>query len=242
MTQDERPYMIVYKDKWRALTDTLQTAERNKVMAAFFDWLTYGSEPKGLTKTGRGFFEFLKTSEENGKKRGAPIGNQNRRNNSEFNSDVIENGIENSNQDELKNQRKFQSSTKAKAKADAYAKAERVAKELNVAPTLDECRKYAQESGLDINPERFFKYYKARGWKVKGDPITDWQALMESWTTPDGKPALKLPPVKPVRAMVSCPKCDSLATETRRDYAICHHCGRGYNWDFTDGDWVEDKE
>ena len=241
MSQDVRPYMIVYKDKWRALTDTLQTAERNRVMAAFFDWLTYGKEPKGLTRTGRGFFEFLKTSEENGKKRGAPIGNQNRRNNSEFNSDVIENGIENSNQDELKNQKEIQSSTKAKAKADAYAKAERVAKELNAAPTLDEVRKFAEKSGLNVNPDRFYKYYQARGWKVNGDLITDWRALMESWTTPDGKPILRQNPVKPVKAMISCPVCESLDTETHFDHAICRKCDRGFDWDFTDGRWVEEK-
>ena len=238
MSQDVRPYMIVYKDKWRALTDTLQTAERNKVMAAFFDWLTYGKEPKGLTRTGRGFFEFLKTSEENGKKRGAPIGNQNRRNNSEFNSDVIENGIKNTNQDELKNQKENQSSTKAKA--DAYAKAERVAKELNAAPTLDEVRKFAEESGLkNINPVRFYKYYQATGWMRKGDPIKDWRSLMETWTE-DDKPEVPEKPYHPVEELTECPYCHSSNVEHQGMYGFCHECDRCLKWSTTKGEWMED--
>lgn len=239
--QEDRPYMLVYKDKWRALTDTLTKAERNKVMAAFFDWLTFGDEPKGLTRIGRGFFEFLKTSEENGKKRGAPFGNSNRRNN----SDIIENSIPNSNQDELKNQKNIQCSTDAKAYADAYAKAESESntEELNDARLISEMRKFAKEKKLKVNVTRFFNYYKARGWMINGAHIKDWRPVLHSWAENGIKDEPDYEPDAPkVRTpFTKCPKCGSEDVEQRGDMALCHNpeCNRSFDW--RGGDWREEK-
>ena len=54
-------------------------------------------------------------------------------------------------------------------------------------PTLDEVCAYAKEIGSKADPERFYDYYLARGWKVGNDPINDWRALFRKWSA-DEKP------------------------------------------------------
>lgn len=49
-------------------------------------------------------------------------------------------------------------------------------------PTLEEITKYAEERKSSVNPERFYDYYKARGWKTnKGLYLKDWKAAYRSW-------------------------------------------------------------
>lgn len=239
----DRPYMIIYKDKWRALTDTLTRAERNKVVAEFFDHLTYGTEPKGLTRTGRGFYEFLKTSEENGSKCGAPFGNSNRTINSKNNSNGIENAIEtsieNSTQGELKLQKKFQSSTESESKAKAYTYAESESEELNDSRFLAAIRKYIRDHKLNVNASRFFKYYKARGWRLNGVPIYDWKALVSSWAE-NGIPNEPEPPEPPapIPHPSKCPGCGSERIEQVWNSIICGTCKCGFHWNGKD--WIEE--
>lgn len=48
-------------------------------------------------------------------------------------------------------------------------------------PTLEEVKVYAKERNSVVNAERFFNYYCAINWTVRGEPITDWKALFRSW-------------------------------------------------------------
>lgn len=231
-------FVPVYIDKWTGLTEALPEAERNKLIGAFLDYAIFHKEPKNLTKTSKILFQFLKpvADDLNKDKGGAPEGNQNAKKKQPVET-TSEQPVD------LKTEQQVETTENnlllLKARNQKLNK-ERESQRESAAPTLDECRKFAEERSLDVNPDRFFKYYKARGWKIKGDLITDWQALMESWTTPDGKPIAKQPAVKPVKAMISCPACGSLKTETRLDHAICGKCGKGFNWDFTEGGWAED--
>ena len=239
-------YIPVYIDKWKALTDALTEQDRNKLIGAYLDYAVFHSEPTGLTKTSKVLFQFMKTTADDlwKDKGGAPEGNQNAKKKTTEKQPVetTEKQLVDLSEAQLVETEKNNSYTKAKAKANTKAEREaETERRLFAAPTLDDVKKFAEESGLDVNPDRFFKYYQARGWKVKGDPISDWQALMESWTTPDGKPKAKQPSVKPVKSMVRCPDCESLKTETRLDHAICRNCGKGFDWDFTDGRWVEEQ-
>lgn len=56
-------------------------------------------------------------------------------------------------------------------------------KEINdqVTPTLNDVAKYIKSEGLMVQPEVFFNYYKARGWRSGITPITDWKALLRTW-------------------------------------------------------------
>lgn len=48
-------------------------------------------------------------------------------------------------------------------------------------PSLDEVRQFADENGFRSDPEVFFNYYAARGWKVGNDVISNWEALFLTW-------------------------------------------------------------
>lgn len=49
-------------------------------------------------------------------------------------------------------------------------------------PTLEEIRDYVHEAGLQMDPQRFFDYFKSNGWKVGGKaPMKDWKAAARNW-------------------------------------------------------------
>lgn len=48
-----------------------------------------------------------------------------------------------------------------------------------VTPTLSEVRIFFD--GKNGDPDRFFNWYAARGWKLNGVPIEDWKPLAENW-------------------------------------------------------------
>ena len=48
-------------------------------------------------------------------------------------------------------------------------------------PTLEEVKQFAFDNGMKSDPDMFFNYYAARGWKAGDDIITNWQALFRAW-------------------------------------------------------------
>ncbi|MDO4459360.1 MAG: helix-turn-helix domain-containing protein [Clostridia bacterium] len=49
-------------------------------------------------------------------------------------------------------------------------------------PTLNEVRDYVSENNIGINPEVFFMYYQANGWKTPGGrELGDWKAQVKIW-------------------------------------------------------------
>lgn len=51
-----------------------------------------------------------------------------------------------------------------------------------VIPTVGEISDYVKEINAGIDPNGFFDYYTARGWKLKGgDPVKDWKACVRTW-------------------------------------------------------------
>ena len=56
-------------------------------------------------------------------------------------------------------------------------------------PTLSDVRRFCEENGLAVDPERFWNYYEAIDWKLNGQRITNWQALLSNWNRNErGKP------------------------------------------------------
>lgn len=50
----------------------------------------------------------------------------------------------------------------------------------NITPSLDEIKEFCK--GTDTDPESFFNYYEANGWKTAaGLPIVNWKAKLKSW-------------------------------------------------------------
>ena len=50
-----------------------------------------------------------------------------------------------------------------------------------VTPTLEKIQAFVEKNNFTFSPEKFYDYYNAVGWKVRGMPITDWQSLCRSW-------------------------------------------------------------
>ena len=51
----------------------------------------------------------------------------------------------------------------------------------DVTPTLEKIQAFVKKNNFTFSPEKFYDYYNAVGWKVRGMPITDWQSLCRSW-------------------------------------------------------------
>ena len=58
-------------------------------------------------------------------------------------------------------------------------------------PTREEVKKYAKERKASADPDRFYDYYEANGWKVGKNPMKDWQAAFRNWerTEKGGQPS-----------------------------------------------------
>ena len=48
-------------------------------------------------------------------------------------------------------------------------------------PTVTDIRDYCQERGNNIDPQRFFDFYEAKGWRVGNQPMKDWRAAVRTW-------------------------------------------------------------
>jgi len=48
-------------------------------------------------------------------------------------------------------------------------------------PTLQEIQEFITLKDVDIDAERFYNYYSARGWKMGNTPIEDWRYLILEW-------------------------------------------------------------
>lgn len=77
---------------------------------------------------------------------------------------------------------------KDKAKEKEKAKANEKVKEYSAdgprrftKPTVDEIRVYCRERGNGVDPQRFFDFYEAKGWRVGNQPMKDWQAAVRTW-------------------------------------------------------------
>lgn len=48
-------------------------------------------------------------------------------------------------------------------------------------PTIKEIDSFIKDNELNVNSKQFFNYYNALGWKINGQPITNWKALLLTW-------------------------------------------------------------
>lgn len=48
-------------------------------------------------------------------------------------------------------------------------------------PTLEQVRDYCHERNNGVDPQRWFDYYSANGWKVGKNPMKDWKACVRTW-------------------------------------------------------------
>ena len=54
-------------------------------------------------------------------------------------------------------------------------------------PEREEVETYCRERNNGIDPDYFYNYYAAKGWKVGQDPIQDWRAMIRTWERRDAQ-------------------------------------------------------
>ena len=103
-----------------------------------------------------------------------------------------------------KEKAKEKEKTKEKENGDSTDKPRRFTK-----PTVAEIRDYCRERGNGIDPQRFFDFYEAKGWRVGNQPMKDWQAAVRTWESRE--------PAKPPDNGTSNPFRRMLMEEVRRN-------------------------
>ena len=62
-------------------------------------------------------------------------------------------------------------------------------KRVFVPPTLEEIQDYCQSRNSDVDPQKFFEYYEAGGWKdAKGNSVKNWKQKLITWEGRQKKP------------------------------------------------------
>jgi len=79
-------------------------------------------------------------------------------------------------------------------------------------PTVADIREYCRERRNTVDPQRFFDFYEAKGWRVGNQPMKDWQAAVRTW---EGRE-----PAKPPDHDTSNPFKRMLMEEARRSGQI----------------------
>ena len=48
-------------------------------------------------------------------------------------------------------------------------------------PTIEEVEAYCLSRGKGVDPQKWYDYYSANGWKVGKNPMKDWKAAVRTW-------------------------------------------------------------
>lgn len=62
-------------------------------------------------------------------------------------------------------------------------------------PSLEDIDNYAKARQSVVDPKRFFDYYNNQGWTIKGEPISNWRAVFQSWEKKEKKKTAEAKPV-----------------------------------------------
>ena len=88
-----------------------------------------------------------------------------------------QNGEQSSNQDSEQNGEQS-SNNRTKKQSNKETK-----KQVFIRPSLDDVREYIAQNYLPVDPERFFDYYEANGWKISGkSQMKDRKAAVRNWS------------------------------------------------------------
>jgi len=54
-------------------------------------------------------------------------------------------------------------------------------------PTIEEIKDYCNERKNDVDPDKWFNFYKSKGWMVGKNKMKDWKAAVRTWEKKDEK-------------------------------------------------------
>lgn len=74
-------------------------------------------------------------------------------------------------------------------------KEKEVKREIFKKPSLEEVEAYCQERANGVDPEKWFNYYTANGWKVGKNSMKDWKAAVRTWERNEENTAPAIPEI-----------------------------------------------
>lgn len=78
-------------------------------------------------------------------------------------------------------EKKRQSNRQSGGKEVATNKNDKNDKNIFIKPTIEEIKEYCSKRENDIDAERFFDFYEAKGWMVGKNKMRDWKAGVRTW-------------------------------------------------------------
>lgn len=52
---------------------------------------------------------------------------------------------------------------------------------------MEEVAAYCKERNNKVDPQRFWDFYEAKGWKIGKSPMKDWKACVRTWESDEQK-------------------------------------------------------
>lgn len=179
---------FVFQPSYYASMSNLPDNERLALYDALCRYGLYGDIPEGLPPIANGFFMLMQptvdaskkryaTSVENGRKGGAPKGNQNAKKQPKNNLKTTEEQAENN----LNININKNNNINTDMDIDMDVKADKPPRNRFSPPSVDEVREYCKERGNNVDPEKFVDYYTANGWMAGKSKMKDWRAAVRTW-------------------------------------------------------------
>lgn len=60
-----------------------------------------------------------------------------------------------------------------------------IGKGKKIPPSIEEVHKYISEKGYDVDAERWYDFYAAKGWMIGKNKMKDWKAAVRTWAKRD---------------------------------------------------------
>lgn len=189
----ERDSFIFYRSFWEALKQCPDDV-RLRLYDAITDYALNFNKPEGLEGIAAIVFPLIEpqiTANNkrfiNGLKGGAPSesmkGNQNARKNKPNQAQEQTESTPKTNQKQTKNKPNVNDNVNVNENVNVLEATTLPTRtrERFVKPTIKEVTAYVIEKGYTFNPQAFYDYYEANGWRVGKNPMKKWKAACANW-------------------------------------------------------------
>lgn len=130
-----------------------------------------------------------KSRRENGKKGGAPTGNQNARKTTKKQPKTTIGCLKNKGVENKTTEYIYDVDVDVDVENKEKSKPEKKARFAR--PSFQDVSDYCHEKGYVFDTNRFYDYYESNGWMVGKNPMKDWKAAVRSWASREHPPEQK---------------------------------------------------
>lgn len=94
-------------------------------------------------------------------------------------------GSEQQNEQQMNNQRTTSEQRVNTNKNDKNDKNEKKNNNIFIPPTLEEVTQYCKERNNNVDPQKWYDFYSAKGWMIGKNKMKDWKAAVRTWERKD---------------------------------------------------------